>query len=416
MSKTKPFAIPKALVVKAYELVKANKGAAGIDRQSLSDFDKHLKDNLYRIWNRLSSGSYFPPAVRAVPIPKKQGGERILGIPTVSDRIAQMVVKLMFEPTVEPHFHPDSYGYRPNKSALDAIGVTRQRCWRYNWVIEYDIKGLFDNIDHELLMKAVRKHTSNKWVLLYIERWLKAPMQLPDGTLVERTQGTPQGGVISPVLSNLFLHYVVDAWMSRTHPKLKWCRYADDGLIHCRTEQEAQRLLAELKQRFEVCKLELHPTKTKIIYCKDAQRKGTYLQTEFDFLGYTFRPRLVKGSKRNQLFVGFNPAVSKAALKSMRALTRDRDYRNQADLELQDIANMANPVLRGWIAYYGRYSPSSLYPVFRHFNCTLVMWAMRKYKRFRRRKTQAAIFLENIAKRQPDLFVHWKRGMVGAFA
>ncbi len=416
MSKTKPFAIPKALVVKAYELVKANKGAAGVDQQTLSDFDKHLKDNLYRIWNRLSSGSYFPPAVKAVPIPKKQGGERILGIPTVSDRIAQMVVKLVFEPMIEPHFHPDSYGYRPNKSALDAIGVTRERCWRYNWVIEYDIKGLFDNIDHELLMKAVRKHTSNKWVVLYIERWLKAPMQLPDGTLIERTQGTPQGGVISPVLSNLFLHYVVDAWMSRTHPTVKWCRYADDGLIHCRTEQEAQRLLAELKRRFEECKLELHPTKTKIIYCKDGQRKDEYLQTEFDFLGYTFRPRLVKGSKRNQLFVGFNPAVSKAALKSMRALTRDRDYRNQADLELKDIANMANPVLRGWLAYYGRYSPSSLYPVFRHFNCTLVAWAMRKYKRFRGRKTQAAIFLENIAKRQPHLFVHWKRGMVGAFA
>jgi RNA-directed DNA polymerase len=416
LSKTKPFAIPKALVVKAYELVKANKGAAGIDRQSLSDFDKDLKDNLYLIWNRLSSGSYFPPAVRAVPIPKKQGGERILGIPTVSDRIAQMVVKLVFEPTVEPYFHPDSYGYRPNKSALDAIGVTRQRCWRYNWVIEYDIKGLFDNIDHELLMKAVRKHTSNKWVVLYIERWLKAPMELPDGTLVERTQGTPQGGVISPILSNLFLHYVVDAWMTRTHPKLKWCRYADDGLIHCRTEQEAQRLLAELKQRFEVCKLELHPTKTKIIYCKDGQRKGSYPQTEFDFLGYTFRPRLVKGSKRNNLFVGFNPAVSKAALKSMRALTRDRDYRNQADLELQDIANMANPVLRGWITYYGRYFPSALYPVFRHFNCTLVMWAMRKYKRFRNRKTQAAIFLEKIAKREPHLFAHWKCGMVGAFA
>jgi RNA-directed DNA polymerase len=416
LSNTKPFTIPKKWVVEAYKLVKSNRGAAGVDQQSLSDFDRNLKDNLYRLWNRLSSGSYFPPAVRAVPIPKKQGGERILGIPTVSDRIAQMVVKLVFEPAVEPYFHPDSYGYRPSKSALDAIGVTRQRCWKQNWVIEYDIKGLFDNIDHGLLMKAVKKHTSNKWVILYIERWLKAPMRLPDGTLIERTQGTPQGGVISPVLSNLFLHYVVDAWMGRTHPLVKWCRYADDGLIHCATEQQAQRVLSELRRRFEQCGLELHPTKTKIIYCKDGQRNGAYSQTEFDFLGYTFRRRLVKSSKRNVIFVGFTPAVSKAALKSMRAATRDRNYRNQASLELQDIANIANPVLRGWIEYYGRYSPSSLYPVFRHFNLTLVAWAMRKYKRFRSRKTQAAIFLEKIAKKQPQLFVHWQRGMVGAFA
>ena len=277
--KTKPFIISKHLVVEAYKLVKANAGGVGVDRQSLADFDLNLKDNLYRIWNRLSSGSYFPPPVKAVPIPKKQGGERILGVPTVSDRIAQMVIKLMFEPTVEPYFLPDSYGYRPNKSALEAVGVTRQRCWEYNWILEYDIKGLFDNIDHELLMKAVMKHTDNKCIILYVERWLKAPLQLADGTLVERTKGTPQGGVISPVLSNLFLHYVFDVWMKRHHPTVPWCRYADDGLLHCRMEQEAQRLLVELKQRFEECNLELHPTKTKIVYCKDENRKGTYPQT-----------------------------------------------------------------------------------------------------------------------------------------
>lgn len=416
LSKTKPFIIPKKLVVEAYRLVKANGGAAGIDCESLSDFDKHLKDNLYRIWNRLSSGSYFPPAVKAVPIPKKQGGERILGIPTVSDRIAQMVVKLMLEPTVEPYFLPDSYGYRPKKSALEAIGVIRQRCWRYDWVVEFDIKGLFDNIDHELLMKAIRKHTQEKWLLLYIDRWLKAPMRLPDGTLKERTKGTPQGGVISPILSNLFLHYVFDIWMSRNYPDIPWCRYADDGLVHCQTEREALQLLACLKQRFEECRLELHPTKTKIVYCKDGQRKGIYPNTEFDFLGYTFRQRWVKGSKRNNMFVGFTPAVSKTALKSMQASIRSRGFQRRTDLELTDIAKLINPVFNGWIEYYGRYSRSSLYPVFRQFNLKLVSWVRRKYKRFRSHKTRAAIFLQGIAERQPQLFAHWNRGMKGAFA
>jgi RNA-directed DNA polymerase len=397
-------------VVNAYKLVKANGGAAGVDQQSLLDFDNNLKDNLYKLWNRLSSGSYFPPPVKAVPIPKKQGGERILGVPTVSDRISQMVIKLMFEATVESYFYPDSYGYRPNKSALDAVGVTRQRCWQYNWCLEFDIKGLFDNIDHELLMKAVRKHTDNKWVILYIERWLKAPMQLPDGSLVERTKGTPQGGVVSPVLSNLFLHYVFDAWMGKNHPTAPWCRYADDGLVHCRTEQEAQHILAELTVRFETCKLELHPTKTKIVYCKDGSRKGHYPQTEFTFLGYTFRRRVVRNSKRNSKFVSFTPAVSKEALKSMRAETRKGGIRNRPDLGLNEIATMYNPILRGWINYYGRYCPSALDSALGHFNDTLVAWAMHKYKKLKGHKTRADTFMRKLAKREPNLFVHWNKG------
>jgi RNA-directed DNA polymerase len=416
LKKTKPFTIPKDLVVEAYKLVKANAGAAGVDQQSLTDFDENLKDNLYKIWNRMSSGTYFPPPVKAVPIPKKQGGERILGIPTVSDRIAQMVVKLVFEPIVEPYFYPDSYGYRPHKSALDAVGITRQRCWQYDWCLEFDIKGLFDNIDHELLLKAVRKHTNIKWVILYIERWLKAPMQYPDGSLVERTKGTPQGGVISPILSNLFLHYVFDAWMTKHQPSTQWCRYADDGLVHCRTEQEALQIHAVLKERFEACKLELHPTKTKIVYCKDGSRKGQYPQTQFDFLGYTFRRRLVRNNKRNSLFVNFTPAVSKAALKSMRAETREGGLRNRTDLELQDIANIYNPILRGWIGYYGRYCPSALGPVLGHFNLSLRAWAMYKYKKLRGRKTKATHFLQGIAEREPQLFVHWRKDMALRFA
>lgn len=300
MNKIKPFTIPKELVVKAYKLVKANAGAAGVDQQSLADFDKDAKNNLYKLWNRLSSGSYFPPPVKAVSIPKKQGGERILGVPTISDRICQTVVKLMFEPIVEPFFHPDSYGYRPNKSALDAIGITRQRCWEYDWVFEYDICGLFDNLSHELLMKAVRKHTDNKWIILYIERWLKASMQQPDGRIVKRETGTPQGGVISPVLSNLFLHYVFDVWMVKHHPTLLWSRYADDGIVHCKTEAEAHQIKEALKQRFKECGLDLHPDKTQIIYCKRGNRKGNYPKTSFEFLGYEFRGRRVKSNKQNK--------------------------------------------------------------------------------------------------------------------
>ena len=279
MDKTKPFDIPKALVWKAFKLVKANKGSAGIDEESLADFEQNLTQNLYKLWNRLSSGTYFPPPVKGVAIPKKQGGMRMLGIPTVSDRIAQMTIKLAFEPCVEPVFLEDSYGYRPNKSALDAVGVTRERCWSYSWLVEFDIRGLFDNINHDLLMKAVRKHTNNKWILLYIERWLKVPMQMMDGTIINRTCGTPQGGVISPVLSNLFLHYVFDVWMTMHHKDKPWCRYADDGIAHCRTEMKAQQLLADLNQRFLKCGLELHPDKTKIVYCKDGKRKGNHQNT-----------------------------------------------------------------------------------------------------------------------------------------
>lgn len=416
MEKTKPFNIPKKLFVQAYKLVKANAGTAGVDQESLEDFSKNLKDNLYKLWNRMSSGSYFPPAVKAVPIPKKSGGERILGVPTVADRIAQMVVKLTFEPCVEPYFLPDSYGYRPNKSALDAIGVTRQRCWRYDWLLEYDIRGLFDNLDHQLLMKAVKKHTDNKWVILYIERWLVTPMQMPDGSLQEKTRGVMQGGVISPVLSNLFLHYVFDKWMKRNHPTVPWCRYADDGLAHCNSEEEAQQLLAELSNRFKKCGLELHPNKTKIAYCKDASRRGNYPNKSFDFLGYTFQARRCKNTKRNSIFMNFTPAVSKIALKSMRAKTRVYNLRNRTDLNLADIARWYNPVLQGWLNYYGKYSRSALYPVWRHFNQTLVAWAMRKYKPLRNRKTRAAILMERIAEKQPRLFAHWRSGMKGAFA
>ena len=408
MVKTKPFHISKQLFVEAYRLVKSNAGAAGVDRVSLADFEKDLKDNLYKLWNRMSSGTYFPPPVKAVPIPKKSGGHRLLGIPTVSDRIAQMVVKLTFEPKVEKCFLQDSYGYRAHKSALDAIGVTRRRCWEYDWVLEFDIKGLFDHIDHELLMKAVRKHTESRYELLYIERWLKVPMQTEGGEEIERTRGTPQGGVISPVLSNLFLHYVFDSYMQRNHGDKPWCRYADDGLVHCETQEAAQDLLAELNRRFKECGLELHPDKTKIVYCKDGNRRGRYDRTEFDFLGYTFRPRKVKNRSTGQLFVSFTPAVSRAAMKAMRAKTRRLNWRNRTDLSLKEIAQRYNSVLRGWYGYYGHYQPSAMGPVWSHFNRTLVAWAMKKYKGMRVHKRKAGCFLKRVAKENSCLFVHWQ--------
>jgi group II intron reverse transcriptase/maturase len=327
-----------------------------------------------------------------------------------------MVVKRAIESTLESIFLTDSYGYRPNKSALDAVGATRKRCWKYDWVLEFDIRGLFDNIDHELLLRAVRKHVTCKWALLYIERWLKAPMVKEDGTTMERNCGTPQGGVVSPILANLFLHYAFDLWMTRTHPDLPWCRYADDGLVHCRSGQEAEALKAELQTRLAECRLEMHPTKTKVVYCKDGKRRGKYPNVKFDFLGYCFRPRLVRRFRDNALFCGFNPAVSASAMKAMRETIRDLNLRRQTQLSLQDIARQLNPLLRGWIGYYGRYAPSALYPLLRYVNHTLVAWAMRKFKRFKGRTILAGRFFEGLAKVRSDLFVHWQNGMVGVFA
>lgn len=415
MKKTKPFNIPKHLFVQAYKLVKANAGAAGIDSISLEDFELNLKDNLYKLWNRMCSGSYFPPPVRAVPIPKKSGGIRTLGIPTVGDRVAQTVVKLVLEPEVEPFFLEDSYGYRPSKSALDAITVTRQRCWQYDWVVEFDIKGLFDNIPHELLMKAVRKHTENKWVLLYVERWLRVPIQ-QDGIEVARTRGTPQGGIVSPLLSNLFLHYAFDSWMGRNFPEIPWCRYADDGLAHCRTAKAAETLLYSLRKRFLECGLELHPDKSKIVYCKDSNRKEEYTNMSFDFLGFTFRPREAM-NKRNKLrFVSFTPAASKIAMKLMRSKIKKCRLGRRTELSLNDISQICNPILQGWINYYGKFHSSALDPIWRHFNKSLVKWSMRKYKSLRDHKTRAMEFLIKKAKEKPTLFAHWNKGVIGAFS
>ncbi len=411
MDKAKPFEISKHVVWEAYKRVKANKGAAGIDDESIAAFEENLKDNLYKIWNRMSSGSYFPPPVKVVEIPKKSGGKRILGIPTVADRIAQMVAKMYFEPLVEPFFHEDSYGYRPGKSAIDAVAVTRQRCWRYDWLLEFDIKGLFDNIDHELLLRAVKAHTDCKWLILYIERWLETPFQTEDGRLIERNAGTPQGGVISPLLANLFLHYVFDKWMERNRPQNPFARYADDGVSHCRTRREAEGLLEQLHERFGQCGLELHADKTHIVYCKDDDRRGEFPETKFDFLGYTFRPRRSK-NRHGKFFINFTPGVSNKACKAIRQTIRQWRLHLKPDKTLEDISRMFNPVVRGWINYYGRFYKSALYSVLRHMNRALVLWARRKYKRLNRHRRRAEYWLGRIAKREPQLFAHWQMGIL----
>jgi RNA-directed DNA polymerase len=314
---TKPFAVPKGLVWEAFQRVKANGGSAGVDDESIAKFEQNLGDNLYKLWNRMGSGSYFPPPVKAVPIPKKSGGTRILGVPTVADRVAQTVVKKVLEPVLESVFDRDSFGYRPGRSALDAVELVRRRSWRFDWVVEFDIKGLFDNIDHELLLRAVRRHCSIPWVLLYIERWLKAPMETEEGKRIARDRGTPQGGVVSPLLANLFLHYALDAWMRREMRSVRFCRYADDGVIHCKSEVQARLVLRKLGERLRECGLELHPEKTKVVYCRDINRQGEFPTIQFTFLGYTFRPRKAV-DKYGRVYVNFSPAVSREALKTMR--------------------------------------------------------------------------------------------------
>ncbi len=407
MNSAKSFPITKQQVWEAYKRVKSNRGGAGVDAETLEIFDQNLSNNLYKLWNRMASGSYQPPPVKRVEIPKANGGTRPLGIPTVADRIAQTVVKQVLEPELEKYFHPDSYGYRPGKSAHQAVAMTRKRCWSYNWVLEFDIKGYFDNIDHDLLMRAVRKHTQEKWVLLYIERWLKTPVQMMDGTLQSRDRGTPQGGVVSPLLANLFLHYTFDMWMQRHYPGIPFERYADDGVLHCRSQAQAEELKQALRERFASCGLELHPLKTRVVYCQNNRFNIGFPEISFDFLGFTFRPRGAKGKEGRQ-FTGFIPAISNKAAKAIRQEVRGWGLQKKSDKGLNDLAKMFNASIRGWIAYYGVFYRSALNSVWRHLNRKLVLWAARKFKHFRGHRQRAEDWLLGIAQKQPDLFAHWR--------
>lgn len=406
----KPFQIAKTAVWEAYRRVKANKGAAGVDEQSIAQFEADRDRNLYKIWNRLSSGSYFPPPVKAVEIPKARGkGVRVLGVPTVADRVAQTVVKLYLEPKVEPIFHPDSYGYRPGRSALDAVAACRQRCWRADWVIDLDIRAFFDTVPWNLVLKAVAHHTDQKWILLYVERWLKAPLQQPDSILVGRDRGTPQGSAISPLLANLFMHYAFDAWMVREFPNIGFERYCDDAVVHCRSERQARQVRDAIAARLAQVGLELHPDKTRIIYCKDADRTGSFEHTKFTFLGYEFRPRLAK-NRHGKHFVSFLPAVSTDAMKTMGAEIRSWTLGCRSDKSLDDLARMFNHIVQGWINYYGRFYKSRLLYFLRRLNTHLVRWACQKYQRLRHKERRAMALLAEIARRSPRLFAHWRLG------
>jgi len=405
----KPFEISKQLVWKAYQEVKSKQGAAGIDEESIEDFERNLKDNLYQLWNRMSSGSYFPPAVKSVAIPKKSGGQRILGVPTVSDRMAQTVVKMVLEPMLEPLFDENSFGYRPNKSAHDAIAITRKRCWKYDWVVEFDIKSLFDNLDHQRLMKALRHHCQCQWILLYVERWLKAPMQNSDGSMQQRGRGTPQGGVVSPLLANLFLHYAFDAWARRTMPTVPFCRYADDGLLHCRSRREAEYVLKQIERRFQTCGLAIHPEKSGIIYCKDRNRIEEFERISFDFLGYTFKPRRCV-DKQGILHPNFLPAISRESKKAIHREMRSWHIQLRTDKSLEDLSRRFNPVIRGWFNYYGQFYPSAMHVIWVKLNLYLVIWVRQKYKRFKEHKTRARKYLTRLARLNPRLFTHWELG------
>jgi group II intron reverse transcriptase/maturase len=403
----KPFVIPKSLVWEAYRQVKANEGAPGVDGQTIEAFEKDLRGNLYKIWNRMSSGSYFPPPVRAVEIPKPHGGGvRMLGVPTVADRVAQTTVAKFLEPLVEPRFHADSYGYRPGVSALAAVGACRARCWKFDWVIDLDIQKFFDTVPWDLIVCAVAAITDAPWVLLYVKRWLAAPFRHPDGALEERGKGTPQGSAVSPILANLFMHWAFDAWMARTYPGCPFERYADDAVVHCKSKRQAEHVLAAIAERMTEVRLRLHPDKTKIVYCKDSNRRGEHSQTSFTFLGYAFRPREAR-NRNGVSFTSFLPAISPDALNAKGARLRKLRIPWRTDLSLDDLARWLNPIIAGWINYYGRFYPTALIPLLQRVSSYLKRWAGKKYRQLRAMR-RFKRWWTGLLQRQPGLFAHWR--------
>lgn len=408
MTSAKPYSIAKRTVWEAYQQVKANRGSAGIDDETIAMFEANLSGNLYKLWNRMSSGSYFPPPVKQVEIPKATGGVRKLGVPTVSDRIAQTVVKLVIEPVLDPIFHPDSYGYRPGRSAKQAVAITRTRCWRYDWVVEFDIKAAFDEIDHALLMKAVRTHIKDDWVLLYIERWLTAPFETTAGTSLPRARGTPQGGVVSPILMNLFMHYAFDIWMRRSNPHCPFARYADDAVVHCRTQAQAEVVMRSIASRLEECGLRMHPEKSKIVYCKDSNRTGNHPNTQFTFLGFTFRPRDAWSEKYKRRFTAFLPGVSNAALLRMREGVRGWRLHRRTSTTLAEIAQQCNRIIQGWWNYYGAFYRAGMRKLFGYVDRRLEQWGRRKYKTLAAHKCRSVAWLCKMKKLYPRMFFHWR--------
>ena len=411
MYRPKPYCISRKSVQEAYLKIKANKGSSGVDQMSMEAFDEQPQKHLYKLWNQMSSGSYMPPAIKLVEIPKKGGGKRPLGIPTITDRIGQAVVAKELEKVVDNLFHDDSYGYRPKKSAIQAVEKARERCWEYSWVLDIDIKGFFDNIPHDLLMLAVKKHVQEKWMLLLIERWLVAPLQLEDGTIVARTKGVPQGSVIGPILSNLYLHYAMDMWLVAHYPDFRFERYADDAIIHTRDGEQAEKLKVALGKRLKECGLELHEDKTKIVYCKDSNRNRKRQKVvSFDFLGFTFKPRQAQNSQRKEDFTNFLPGVSIKAMTAMNEKLKNMQIMRIPGLEIEAVAGAINPVLQGWINYYGKFYATKLKGFMRTINAKLANWAIRKYKKLRTSITSGMKWVSSLCRRKPNLFAHWVFG------
>lgn len=408
-SETKPFPVTKPMVFSAYQKVKTKGKAYGVDEVSMKEFEQKLGGNLYKIWNRLASGTYFPPAVREVEIPKKDGKMRKLGIPTVGDRIAQTVVKDYMEAKIDKLFHESSYGYRPLKSAHQALTKARNNVKQYDWVIDMDIKGFFDNISHKLILKALEKVVAEKWVKMYCKRWLEMPVQKIDGTIVSKEgRGTPQGGVISPLLANLFLHYAFDRWISIQHPEISFERYADDIIVHCHTEEEAEEILLQITQRMEQCKLELHPLKTKIVYCKDYKRKELHKQVQFDFLGFSFQPRPTKDCRSGEIHNIYDLAINASSQKKIKEEIKTMKIHRDSIHTIEEIADRLYSKLQGWINYYGKFRKWDFFRVFQKLSYRLMLWVQNKYK-FGSIK-EGYDWLRNYQKLHPKLFAHWCYG------
>ncbi len=398
--------IPKRLIWAAWLKVKRNGGAAGADGVTIEQFEERLKDNLYQLWNRMTSGSYFPGPVRAVEIPKK-GGTRVLGIPNVIDRVAQSAAAMVLEPDVERVFHNDSYGYRPGRSPIDAVRMCRQRCLKKDWVVDLDVKAFFDSVPWDLMLKAIARHTDQKWVLLYVERWLKAPMLMPDGTLTHRVKGTPQGGPISPLIANVFLHYGFDTWMVREFPGVQFERFADDAVVHCVTERQARQVREAIGLRLAEVGLQLHPDKTRIVYCKDGRRRQDFDLVTFTFCGYAFRPRKAFDKDRKMPYTGFLPAVAPGKLTDMSRKAAAWRLHRRTTWTLDDLAEEVNPVLRGWLNYFTVFYPSAVIPIGKRIDRHLMRWAQRKYARLERSDKRARAWLKGVRQRAPGLFAHW---------
>ena len=410
-NETKSVPVSKQQVWLAYKKVRSNAGSAGIDQVSMDEFDAKRSEHLYKLWNRMASGSYFPAPVKEVEIPKKDGKMRKLGIPTISDRVAQMVVKDYLEPRFEKLFSPHSYGYRPGKNAHQALSAVRENVRMLDWVIDLDIKGFFDTIDHGKLMLALEKHVSEKWCLMYIERWLQTPVQTKTGELVAKQgKGTPQGGVISPLLANLFLHYAMDKWLEQTHSAVRYVRYADDAVLHCKSKVQADYVLRNLRKRMKQCGLELHPEKTRLVYCKDYRRQEQHESVKFDFLGYSFQPRTAKSKRDGALYLGYDCAISISSKKRIAATMKALDIEHLTHKSIVGVAQFLEPYIRGWVNYYGKFRLWEMNPLFQLLRRRLVMWARKRYKRYKTSINRAYRWLERVKDQYPSLFYQWRLG------